>query len=709
MTSPRIPTLLLLLCVLSPLLPSAHAAGRRFRNIATDKSRGLKYSRTPSRTRPAWFRLLKSSLTEPLQAQLTPSFPWDVHGQPGVAVGDFDGDGLDDIYVTNGPGSHNSLFINQLKRTGKLSFRDVANSVGVGARTTDATGVCYGDLNGDGKNDIVVVSEFDRNIIFLSTNTTVFRRLDWVRATGDRTKKPSSGCAIGDVNNDGRLDILVSNGVPRKTAEGCLVVAFAMSSPNQLFLNMGPRGAVPLKFKDVSLTSGINNFATPDIPRGKYTMSWAAALVDINLDGHLDVVLADDQCGLATKQTDPANGANRGWIHVQYGDGTGNFRPTVLSPKNPAANNRVAGDDSWMALGFGDFNCDGKVDIFGSNAGDYHAAMFNLFMGRTPSGLIGQYSSRWWLGTGDNKFEDASIEETGATVFGWGNAVCDYDNDGDQDIFMVGGLDFPAFGGSDNPNVIYKNEGCTGKFSYDTTSWGGSGRYRNYRGLAIGDFNMDGYPDIVGASGFVAKARSLTRIINYSSEFDQTAYFTQILQRNEEAKWVWTGNSLLKGDLMVDINRATDRSKCWVSVQAMGTRGILEGGKVNRGGLGSTLFVTGKGMKTVTTPIASGESFGSQHSPRRNFGLGAACKGDVEILWAGGGRMRLYGVQNRERLTIPEVPCDFAGTWETEEAYEECVDSSVRALVGAGVLKRRMAKRIAESGLRARKEFLARR
>lgn len=694
--------LLLLLTLLLFLISPALAAGPRFRNIATDPRRGLRYRRSPSRTRPAWIRLLRSTLTSPIPPQRTPTFPWDVHGQPGVAVGDFNGDGLDDIYVTNGPGTPNSLFINQFARTGKLFFRDVAVNRGVAARQTDTTGVCYGDLNGDGKNDIVIVSEYNRNVIFLSTATERFRKLDWIRATGDRKIYPSAGCAIGDVDNDGRLDILVTNAVPRKTSEACLVVPFALSSPNQLFLNRGPKGAVAIKFKDVSLSSGLNDVGG-DVPPGKFLLSWAAALVDVDLDGNLDVVVGNDQCGLATKQTDPVNGANRGWMHVQYGDGTGKFKTKTLQPKNPGENNRTPGDDTWMGLGFGDFNCDGNIDIFGSNSGDYHAARYNLFMGRPPSGKIGQYSSRWWLGKGHGVFEDASIKETGVTVFGWGNAVCDYDNDGDQDIFMAGSLDFSAFGGTDNPNVIYKNEGCTGKFTYDLTSWGPSGRYKNYRGLAIGDFNMDGYPDIVGASGFVAKPGTGKRITNYSSEFDQTAYFTDILERNEEFMWVWTKNTLLPGDLMVDINRQTDPSKCWVSIRPLGTQGLVDGGKFNRGGLGSTIFVKPNGMKTVITPIVSGESFGSQHSPRRNFGLGSRCKGTVEILWPQGLRTRLYNVKHKEMLTIPEIPCDFAGAWESEHAFKECVFYAVGSLAEKGIFDERFGSRLIASAVKARR------
>lgn len=164
----------------------------------------------------------------------------------------------------------------------------------------------------------------------------------------------------------------------------------------------------------MSLTSGINDYGG-DIPNGKFTLTWSAALVDLNLDGKLDIVLADDQCGLAPSALDPVNGANRGGIRVQLGDGKGNFKSRTLAPKEPEKSNRIPGDDTWMALGFGDFNCDGNVDIFGSNSGDYHSARYAQFMGRPLPQAVGHYSSRWWLGTDMGTFEDATSKETGTT------------------------------------------------------------------------------------------------------------------------------------------------------------------------------------------------------------------------------------------------------------------------------------------------------
>lgn len=328
-------------------------------------------------------------------------------------MGDFNGDGVDDIYVTNGPGRANSLFINEFKTTGRLRFRDRAREMGIGAVEQDSTGVCYGDLDGDGGLDLVVLSEYNPNKVFLSKSEGGWEELDWKVMTGDGSLSPSTGCALGDVNGDGRLDLFITSTAPRESGFACLVFPYQANRANQLFINEGKDAMGVLKMKDVSLTSGINDFGG-DVPKGSYTITWAAVLVDVDGDGHLDVVVADDQCGVPVLSVDAARGANRGGMRIQYGDGTGKFRSVRLEQVEEQKNNRVRFDEDWMSVGLGDFNCDGKMDLFGSNAGDYHAVQFDLMMNRTPTGTIGKFGSRWWTQT-ENGWRDAAIDETGAT------------------------------------------------------------------------------------------------------------------------------------------------------------------------------------------------------------------------------------------------------------------------------------------------------
>lgn len=83
---------MLLQALLVSLLLIPVATARRFRNIASNPTRyGLHYRRTPSRTNSAWLQTLEDSLSEPMPFLSAVDWPWATHGQPGVAVADFDG------------------------------------------------------------------------------------------------------------------------------------------------------------------------------------------------------------------------------------------------------------------------------------------------------------------------------------------------------------------------------------------------------------------------------------------------------------------------------------------------------------------------------------------------------------------------------------------------------------------------------------------
>jgi hypothetical protein len=116
---------------------------------------GLDYERAPSPDLVTIESVIKDSGTFTIPGDLaTPAKPG---GAPGVALLDYDNDGDVDIYVPNGPGQANSLFSNQLQESGQLSFVDVATSVGIDATAQDSTGVCYGDIDNDGDEDVYVV------------------------------------------------------------------------------------------------------------------------------------------------------------------------------------------------------------------------------------------------------------------------------------------------------------------------------------------------------------------------------------------------------------------------------------------------------------------------------------------------------------------------------------------------------------------------
>ncbi len=145
--------------ILLATVGSAAAAGVdggiTFTNVATPAN-GITYARTATPSRLAVRRAIEAQSPIPtatFNAVSRPNSPMKPWGIPGIALFDYDNDGDLDIYVTNGPGTPNSLYKNMLKETGKLTFVDVAVQAGVDATAQDSSAVCFGDIDNDGNDE----------------------------------------------------------------------------------------------------------------------------------------------------------------------------------------------------------------------------------------------------------------------------------------------------------------------------------------------------------------------------------------------------------------------------------------------------------------------------------------------------------------------------------------------------------------------------
>jgi len=616
----------------------------------------------------------------------------------GVALFDADGDGDQDVFVTNGPevkgdpttGPGHSLYRNLLRETGHARFRDVSAAAGIQAKGQNGAGVVYGDLDNDGDEDLLVLGDNEPNRLFANRGDGTFR--DVSRASGlagDRGSHTSA--SLGDVNGDGLLDVVVAQGMDRHNLDTCFnfYPDGRDIGRNRVYLNRGG-----LRFEDRSAASGIQRtrwFRDGDGPRpdldGLPTITWATAFVDYDLDGDADALFADDQCNapLAKYQSLYGDGqvVDRGLLHLFRNDGHGRF--TDVS-------GRLGLDKAgaWMGLAFADFDTNGALDIYATNFGDYSMVPLMPYE-------RGDLASRAFYGQRDGTFADPGADDVKATTFGWGTGALDYDNDGCTDVIYEGGLDEVVMVERSNPGTLLHNR-CgadAGRFDQDVSAYPPTNEriHRNPYGVATGDLDDDGFTDVLSASSYRLPdtALSLKFSTLYGAASDAAAsFFPRMVpldsidsadpRHTPPERWQPIPLELEHGTLALERNSGNRNG--WIKVRTVGTKGLVDGGKVNRDGIGAVVTVTPEGGRAAKLPVLGGSSFLSQHELTLGFGLGKARTATVDVLWPGGRRSRVTGVRSGERLIVPELPCDHGNPGR------RCRRRALAALVRAHAIDR---------------------
>lgn len=650
-----------------------------FTDIVSEAGTGINYHRTKSDTDVLYDSIKQGGV---LFMQDAINIPGNSRGAPGIAVFDYDNDGDMDVYVSNGPGTPNSLYSNQLKQTGQLTFIDQAAVAGVMSTAQDSTGVCYGDIDNDNDVDLLVLGSASSNALFENNADGTFTDITQSSNVGVKILHASS-CSMGDIDNDGLLDIAIANSAPLENRLPLMTFVFDfLVEHNQILKNKGNN-----VFEDVSTIAGIENIAR---------VTWAISLVDYDQDGDVDLFNANDQGPRAPFKY---GGQDRGDIRVYNNDGTGTFTDVT----DQLGLNQFG---AWMGITFGDLDRDGNMDFFATNTGDYAAVLTGPLFNFAP--VVGEWHSSVFLGDANGGLNRQPPGRLVANPFGWGASMNDYDNDGDTDIIYHGGLDVGVFMEASNNGALLQNIG-NGEFDRDINALANSTNHarRNVRGVAVGDLDNNGYVDFLSVSNqnwpdYAPMAPYPVPPLN--SSFDNDVFiwptFSPINPLDPSQGFIWNGIEPEDGSLSVEINSGGNGNN-WVKVSVAGSVDVVDDATVNRSGIGAIVSFTPKEGKPAMWPVIGGSSYASQDSHEQIFGLGDQKKGTLDVFWPGGVRNRLYNVHAGEHINFPEIPCSYDDDSQGFKDYLECVKDSVHELREQGSVTSKLAGRLVNSAVRA--------
>ncbi|MEM7351684.1 MAG: CRTAC1 family protein [Acidobacteriota bacterium] len=233
----------------------------------------------------------------------------------GVVTGDFNGDSWPDLYVANDM-TPNFLWINRGTPgdNSRWAFANEALLAGAAvnrrAKPEASMGVSVGDVDGDGDEDLFMTHlANETHTLFLSDGRGLFSdATDRVGLAGASLEATGFGTALFDFDNDGALDILAVNGaVTIIEAQVRAGEDLPLRQPNQLFRNLGVRSGSDLAFEEVTERAGAV-FALPEVSRG-------AAVGDIDNDGDLDVLVTNNHGPV--RLLDNAVGNRNHWLGLR--------------------------------------------------------------------------------------------------------------------------------------------------------------------------------------------------------------------------------------------------------------------------------------------------------------------------------------------------------------------------------------------------------
>jgi hypothetical protein len=532
----------------------------------------------------------------------------------GVALLDYDNDGWLDIYFVTGstvvaikghePPPRAALFHNNHDGT----FTDVTAAAGV-ANERWGFGVAVADYDNDGWPDIYVAN-FGKNRLYHNNHDGTFT--DVAEKAGVALGGWSTGPTWGDYDRDGFLDLFVpgyvhfdidhpvlagKGGVPEGACQYRGLDVFCgplglLGEPDHLFHNNGDG-----TFTDVSVKAGVAD------TQGRY--GFASVFVDLDDDGWPDLAVAND--------------SSTNYLYRNRRDGT--FED--VSYISGFAVSEEGRAQASMGIAVGDYNRDGKLDLFLTTFSDDNKTLYR--------------------NEGDAAFTDVSFR-AGLGIptipfLSWGTGFLDFDNDGLLDLFIANGHVYPAVDNTDwgttyaQRPLLFRN--LDGKKFQEVPAATGSGLASVVcaRGAAFGDLFNDGHIDVVlnNLDSPPTLLRNVTKSPNHWLELK--LLLPQTSGRREQGPVA-----------------AADRRGRLSSTQPP-----LPAHENTRDAIGARVFLTADGIRQ-RADVTSGGSYASSSDPRLHFGIGSATRIDnLEILWPDGTKQQIPAPTVDQILTITET------------------------------------------------------
>ena len=488
----------------------------------------------------------------------------------GAALFDFNRDGKLDILLLQNGGPQSQSTNRLYRQNDDGTFQDVSADSGLDINGFNM-GVAIGDVNNDGWPD-VLITQYAGVKLFLNRGNGTFA--DVTKAAGLSNPAWGTSAAFLDYNRDGWLDLVIVNYVdydptwpctgPSGQPDYCAPKTFK-GRVTRLFRNCG--AAAGVRFEDVTESSGLSRLAGPGL---------GVLCADLDGDGWPDILVAND------------GAPNRLWINGH--DGT--FAEQAVQ-RGLATNERGAAQAN-MGIAYGDLDGDGLLDVFITHLAEETHTLWRqgprgLFLDRTgASGILQSH----WRGTG------------------FGTVLGDFDNDGHLDLAIANGAVFAMAQTTDHSlgpfwsrygqrNQVFANDGH-GRFrDISLANAPFCGKPNVARGLACGDVDRDGGLDLlVTAIGGPAR-----------------------LYRNVAAR----GH--------------------WLSIRAVEPAH-------ERDALGSTVEVWA-GDRHWVRWLHSAESYLCSSEPRAHVGLGTVTAVDrIEITWPDGSREVFPGCAADQRIEL---------------------------------------------------------